>query len=166
MISADYPSRSYGSHLHPLLKCALATSGRVLEIGCGEWSTPVIRAYCLATQREFVSAESRAEWADAINSQLGDVVRLDLSGDIDALAAGPWSVVLVDHDPARERAREAAKFARSAEFVLVHDCELGQIADSLAPLLGLWKFREVYTANGTPHTMILSNTRKLSFGYD
>lgn len=152
----EHESWIYGTHLVPLMACVVESSGPVLELGCGRWSTPVLRAYCLAAKREFVSVDSNRNWADKIGKPLGMEIKFPY---LDALAKKEWSVVLVDHDPWFVRVNDAMRF-RSAEFVLVHDSQFLDIAPQLAACLKDWKFHHEYTAV-SPSTMILSNSRRI-----
>ena len=151
-----YDAWIYGTHIVPLMACVVESSGPVLELGCGQWSTPLLRTYCLAAKREFVSVECKREWADKIGQALGMSIEFP---DLDALAMREWSVVLVDHDPWYSRVADALRFA-SAEFVLIHDSNMPEIAELLSESLPKWKFHHEYTA-ANPNTMILSNTRRI-----
>ena len=78
----EHESWIYGTHLVPLMACVVESSGPVLELGCGRWSTPVLRAYCLAAKREFVSVDSNRNWADKIGKPLGNENRVPASGGV------------------------------------------------------------------------------------
>jgi hypothetical protein len=156
MISAAHDSWIYGTHLPPLMECLVTTTGTVLEIGCGEWSTPILFAYCLAARREFVSVDTDAGWAARLTTQTG--MKIECPPDLYALSLRRWSVVLVDNDPAESRAEAAARFADCAEFVLIHDSENLYVVDTLDSVLDKWKYRLVYDTC-VPNTLILSNTR-------
>jgi hypothetical protein len=106
-----------GSHLVPLAACLSVTSGRVLEIGSGEWSTPFLRRYCLAAKREFLSLEDNQACAERYQSRF-----VDYNDVLPNMANEKWSVVLVDHWPPKRRLSDAALFS-DAEYVLVHDAK-------------------------------------------
>jgi hypothetical protein len=152
----EHESWIYGTHLVPLMACVVETSGPVLELGCGRWSTPVLRAYCLAAKREFVSVDSNRKWADRIGKPLGMTIGFPR---LEELARREWSVVLVDHDPWFVRVYDANRFSKS-EFVLVHDSQFEDIAPQLAQSLPNWQHHYEYTG-ASPNTMILSNTRRI-----
>ena len=155
MISSN--GRDYGTHLPPLLKCVLMTDGPVLELGCGEWSTPVLHALCLVSRRLFVSTETREDWAKQIGDSIGE--KILCPPDLSALAKYHWSVVLIDHDPVASRVPDALRLAEFADFILIHDCQYPGIVDELAAVLDRWKYHFCYDSLWPP-TMILSNTRE------
>ena len=149
---------TYGSHLPALLRCVLATRGPVLEIGCGEWSTPVLNAVCRAMGREFVSYETDVDWAVKVAEATGARVLLS---DFHYGALGrAWSVVLVDHHPAHRRINAALAFADAAEFIVVHDCQYPGIVE-LMPF-AVKQFRFHFIDKSSPaETAIFSNTREI-----
>lgn len=113
-----------GSHLPALVACVAVTDGPVLELGLGEFSTPVLHALCFRG-RKLVSLDHDQRALDNFGCLASDwhEVRLDPNyASLDRLAREPWGVVLVDHWPSERRAADALKFL-GAEFVVVHDAE-------------------------------------------
>lgn len=104
-----------GSHLVPLVRCLAVTSGPVLEVGVGVWSTPFLRRYCGAAGRRLESVEADPRWAAEFGAKL-----VDYDDELPRLAEQAWSVVLIDHWPATRRLTDAARFWR-ADHILVHD---------------------------------------------
>lgn len=147
----DNPAQ--GSHLRALMECLVTTTGPVLEVGAGEWSTPILRAYCLAEGRHFESLESDAEWAARFGS-IHDPNHERLRTD----AKLNWDVVLIDHAPAERRAPDALLFLSTARYVVIHDYQeegIRQDVDAIAPH---WNTRRVYQ-NGPVWTVVLSAAR-------
>lgn len=100
----------------PLAACLSKTTGAVLEIGVGDWSTPFLIRYCLASDRTLVCIEDKPEWA----SKYGIIVsNYDVA--LPKFARQAWSVVLVDHWPPKRKLNDASLFRKTAEYVLVHD---------------------------------------------
>ena len=147
---------TYGSHLPSLLRCVLATRGPVLEIGCGEWSTPVLNAVCRAMGREFASYEPNAVWASRIREATGATI---LSSIIPT-PEWPWSVVFVDHDPARARINTALAFADTAEFIVVHDCQYPGIVELMPFAVKQFKYHFI-DKSSPAETAIFSNVREI-----
>lgn len=116
--------QKFMTHLPSLFAALLATDGPVLEIGAGMGSTPILRAYCRATEREFVSVESEKKWAEAM-----DVMYDEDYSTLPTLAKGKWSVVFVDNAPAIRRGADAMLFKDSAEFVVIHDWESWEVRE-------------------------------------
>lgn len=106
------------SNHRPLLWLALeATKGNVLELGCGDGSTPYLQQYCQDTKRHLLSLDSNKEWADKFGASY----------------AGDWStytefnhisVALVDEAPGEHRKVSIEMLHKcQTEIVVVHDSE-------------------------------------------
>ena len=113
----------YNTH-RPLLGLALeVTSGPILELGCGDGSTPLLRAYAEETRRTFVSYDDHPQWA----AEYGSLFVADW--DQVPLEETKWSVALVDHagpEPGRRRGLECWRLRYNCEIVVAHDTEVGQ----------------------------------------
>ena len=111
-----------GSHLVPLTACLVATTGHVLEVGLGDWSTPFLTRYCIAAGRRLLSVDDQTEWVQAYNDHAGADIRLvHYNQALPRLALERWSVVLVDHWPAKRRMKDAMLFRTTARHILIHD---------------------------------------------
>lgn len=53
----------YSTHLEALVATALATQGAILELGCGDYSTPVLAAIAKHMGRRFLVQASDEKWA-------------------------------------------------------------------------------------------------------
>ena len=149
---------TYGSHLPALLRCVLATRGPVLEIGCGEWSTPVLNAVCRAMGRTLKSYETNVEWAEKVSAATGASV---LSSEYYYGAVGHhWSVVLVDHDPAQDRINTALAFADAAVFIVVHDCQYPGIVELMPFAVRQFKYHFI-DKSSPAETAVFSNLREI-----
>lgn len=103
------------SHRVLLLEALYKTSGKVVELGCGENSTPYLRDFCLKHDREFVSYENHKEWAE----KWGAV----FVSDWDHVNEKDISVLFIDHSPAERRGVDLDKFKDSANLIVIHDTE-------------------------------------------
>jgi hypothetical protein len=155
----DVPiEQCWGSHLPSLFAALMATSGAVLEVGAGLWSTPLLRTFCQTARREFVTLEENAEWAERCGSCF---VHLDFMGDVlKTIAQGPWSVVFLDHN-GHKRAEAAEIFARTAPYIVVHDWGAADIMKPFEPILHLWKHQFV-DKRFSPATLTLTNSDELA----
>ena len=52
----------YGTHMAALITAVANTTGAVLEMGCGDFSTPLLHAICSAEKRFLLSAEDNKQW--------------------------------------------------------------------------------------------------------
>jgi hypothetical protein len=116
-------SSRYGTHL-PVLMAALArTTGAVLELGVGAFSTPYLHWACAFARRPLLSVESAgpyAEWAQWYAGGRHEVLAVD-SFDAAPLEAREWSVALIDHSPSERRVVDVRRLAERCRFVILHD---------------------------------------------
>ncbi len=151
-----YPD--YGTHMTPLITAVAATKGAVLELGCGDYSTPLLHAVCAATKRLLVSVESDVQWLSLflyLERPWHQIIHLQNGNDWYSIGQDKnWSVVFVDQIDVAARAQNVRAFKDKAEIVVVHDSEnggwFGNAFDS-------YKYRYDYTVY-MPHTTLLSNT--------
>src|SRR5688572_25039234 len=137
----------WASYLADLVACLLNTTGPVLEVGAGKWSTPILRDFCKAAQRDFVSLDSDPAWRQ-------DPTRLVLYDDVlPNLAQQAWSVVFLDHSPGERRPADALLFADSAEYVVAYDYA-PEVEASFEPVLKRWAFHKV-SDRFSPRTLVL-----------
>jgi hypothetical protein len=146
---------AWGSHMPALLACIGATTGPVLEIGCGHFSTPALYALCFAAGREFVSIEQDLEWAKKFRG----VTHTDsYEHTLNALARHRWSVVFIDHSPGHGKRVEAFKqFMPVSEFVVVHDYHLDS-EETISPLIQPLSVFHHVTRTYQPPTLVASLT--------
>src|SRR3990172_1807611 len=94
----------YGSHLPLLMRVMEITTGPVLELGAGIFSTPVLHWLCTRDHRQLVSMDNDPrffKWAGGFANQYH---KLELVDDWDkADIERAWDVVLVDHSPSERR---------------------------------------------------------------
>ena len=144
------------THLPSLFAALLATDGAVLELGAGLGSTPMLRAFCKASKREFISVESDEDWAFCCDSWHDPTWGL-----LPGLANRQhWSVVFVDNAPATRRGPDAMLFAK-AEFVVIHDWESWEVQQGAGVLGDPWKYSHVDVRD--PQTVTFSMTREITW---
>lgn len=154
--SITSPDTSWGSHLVPLMACVTATRGAVLEVGVGNWSTPLLHCYCAAGGRKLVSVDENRTWAEkyADFRVCGHEVRgVQYNSFLPEAAKQQWSVVFLDQSPGWRRAEDALLFLDSADFVLSHDYSGAEVRDSFQLVIDRWRHRAV--AQFSPSTLIL-----------
>jgi hypothetical protein len=155
-------SPRYGSHLPVLLQALARTSGRVLELGMGAYSTPLLHAVCALEQRHLFSLESdRAvyEWG---RQYLGDFHTLIEVRDWDRapLEQLDWDVALIDHNPPTRRAADIRRLAERTQYLVVHDSNGRYKEYGYAAIWPLFRYKLDFTAL-TPATTVLSNFQPL-----
>ena len=154
----------YGTHLPLLIKLVERTAGPVLELGMGENSTPVLHKLCTEQKRYLLSLDNDADYVDKFAQKYtSNIHQIQWVDDWDkAEIEKPWSVVLVDHRPARRRYRDASRVAEHAQFVVCHDTQ--EAHNGMYKWHRAFKFYK-YRFDDTldPRTTVLSNFHDLSF---
>lgn len=113
---------AYATHIEVLAAAAMRTTGAMLELGIGEYSTPVLRA--LRGERRLVSLEADVAWFERFRWMACAGHELTLVADWDAVdVAQHWGLVVLDHAPAHRRIIEGRRVAAWADLVVVHDTE-------------------------------------------
>lgn len=170
----------YNTHYPILAACVARTTGPILELGCGESSTPMLHLMAHAMKRRLHSVDTDPAWlkkydgyyqADhsfEIVAPHGDdalpLVTRQIEGwrrwlTSDMANIGNLGVVFVDCAPGEARHMIASFFARRAQIVLCHDSEKDYAAggnymyDQCIP-----EFKYVSEwRRWRPYTLILSN---------
>lgn len=152
------PDTSWGSHLAPLAACVVATRGPVLEIGTGNWSTPFLHPYCIATGRRLVSVDEDHAWIQKylpMHVSSHEVYGVSYDQFIAEASRERWSVVLLDHSPGWRRAADALKLIDS-EFLVIHDFSGAEVADRFTPeVLEKWPHKQI--AGFSPSSLVLGH---------
>lgn len=151
----------YQSHLPALLACCAVTTGPVLELGCGHFSTPHLHALCGALKRLLVSVESDEEWRAEFITKYGNGFNHAFRSEVMDTGSVRWGVAFIDHSPGgANRAVAFRALIDVSEFVVVHDAQKdAENFQHIEPMLaGLnWHLCTSYF----PHTLIASKTRQI-----
>jgi glycosyltransferase involved in cell wall biosynthesis len=153
-------SSGYGTHIFPLMTVLAHTEGPILEVGTGDYSTPLLHALCSKNERFILSVDTYQVWLNFF---------LDLSkpwhqfkyiapDDYASLEfQGPgkrWSVVFVDGAPAERRIEDIKRLRDKTDIFVLHDVE-----DPLygyQPLISSFTYHYLYDRY-LPHTMVVSD---------
>ncbi len=161
-----------GSHITPLLMAIAHTEGPILELGCGDFSTPQIHAICSKSKRLILSTDTSKEWLEKFNYLKSEWHLFEYvpvyENDWDKNAKPNmwdkvgnnihWSIVLVDHRPGERRIVDIDRLRSHTDIFVVHDTEPYGAADyKFEPIFKTFKYRINYTYFH-PHTTILSDT--------
>ena len=149
-------SHTGSTHLPVLIAAVMNTTGPVLEMGTGFFSTAVLHELCKG--RRLLSFENDRKFYEAARTLEDDFHEVRFTPDYAAAdVSGHWSVALIDHDH-RSRERTSIIARVDADYMLCHDSEPEAYRIySYQDILHLFKYRYDYTKFKT-HTMVLSNT--------
>jgi hypothetical protein len=139
------------------------TTGPILELGYGMYSTHYLHWACFPTKRTLVTYEGNAVWFESAKQFEREYHTVQHVTDWDALdLSTPWSVAFVDHEDNR-RVPEARKLLH-AEYVVLHDAD-GSTDRKRNPrytsLRSVFKYHYQY-CGPRPHTAVFSNVHDLS----
>ena len=127
----------YATHIAPLVTAILATTGPVLELGAGDFSTPIMHALCRAQSRYLLTADTSMSWLDLFsdldtpNHDFKYVPVYEHGGEENPKAEmwdeiggnREWGVVFVDHRPGQRRIVDILRLKHTAQIIVVHDTE-------------------------------------------
>ena len=150
-------SLRYGSHLPVLMRAFDRSTGPVLELGMGVFSTPYLHYACMLAGRQLVSYDDNTRWIglfEPYQSLLHDIRLVDDWDTIDL--AVHWALALVDHTDTW-RAHDIERLAWYAQYVIVHDTN-GRYESSYhySTIYTLFRYKLYYTG-AFPSTTVLSN---------
>lgn len=120
------PFDQYATHQPTLFRTVLRSSGDVLELGMGNYTTPILHELCAPAGRRLVSVESSMDWLKQF-LYLGQTSFHEFKVVSQwfefRLEEAHWGVVLVDHEPYTGRGREIARARRCADYIVIHDTD-------------------------------------------
>lgn len=159
----DY-NPQWGSHMAVLTKMMNRTTGPVLELGMGIYSSPLLHWLCRDQNRKLYSYEDNGAWYNVHKRTFANrfhrVHRIRNWDNID-IEGTKWGLVFIDHVASR-RAVDAIRAADCAQAVILHDSngrnEPHYHYSTVYPHFGQ---RYNYTKSH-PHTTVLSNFLDLS----
>ena len=115
-------SLKYGTHLPCLIQAFGKTTGDILELGTGVFSTPYLHYACTLAKRKLVSYENFPEWYEFMKKYENEYHKVNFVNKYaDAVIDKEWSVVLIDQTPDYSRSEEAMRLKDVAKYIIVHD---------------------------------------------
>ena len=153
-------SLAYGTHLPCLMKALEKTSGDILELGTGIFSTPYLRYYCMLHDRKVVSYENYKQWYDFMLKYWTSNKNHEICF-VDEYKNAPidreWDVVLVDQTPDSSRSEEAVRLKDKAKYIIIHDSNhSNDKVTHYSSIYPLFKYKTVWTGDHNSAT-VLSN---------
>ena len=119
----------FATHMPTLLACLQQTTGPVLELGSGWFSTPLVSAF--ATDRLVRTVESDRDWHERIcricthqpiTEHRHQIVYVPDYADA-PVDDHEWAVVLLDHEPPARRGVDAARVRDRCRLMIGHDSQ-------------------------------------------
>lgn len=116
---------AYATHLEALAEALASSEGPVLELGCGDYSTPLIAAVTRQQARRFLVQAADAAWC-ARFSDMAEVQRVDWARWVPPPPpdADRWGLVLLDSEESTAgRLRRLPALHGLAQRVVLHDAD-------------------------------------------
>jgi len=157
----------YGTHMTPLTTALLHTEGPVLEMGCGDFSTPLLHTICSSTRRFLLTAETDKDWMGLFTDLSDDGhyfqyvpcydelwVNREDPGLWDGVGCSMprWGVVFIDHRPGERRVVDIERMRHKADIIVVHDTQ--QPSYGYEPTLSSFKYRYTYQRYAVETTLV------------
>lgn len=159
----------YGTHMAPLFTAVMRTDGPILEMGAGDYSTPLLHALCSEKKRFLLTVETDQKWIDNfidLKNFWHDFIYVSPYGEDSNLPTWDsvgndqrWSIVLIDHRPGERRVRDIERLRNNTDIFVVHDTQ--QPSYNYEPLLSTFRYKYVYERYST-QTMLASDTIDVS----
>lgn len=116
----------YATHLHPLVEVALSTEGPILELGCGDYSTPVLSAIARNQRRVLKIQAADVTWLYKF-AEFGDIEHVP-NWDKWTPPAPPdtaeWGMVFLDSEQSTlGRIERLPQLRAVAPVVVLHDAQ-------------------------------------------
>ena len=151
----------------PLLYLALQLSekGSILELGCGDGSTPYLHCIGEADERRVFSYDYDEDWLAKYEPMENENHALLHTKDRDVLEKminrivdyGDVTVALVDHSPGEVRWEAIPLLANKVPFIVIHDSESEATGYQLDKIWPMFKYRLNINTTGACAALV-SNT--------
>lgn len=155
----------FNSHRELLYLTLKNTTGRVIEVGMGFGSSPLISWECYEQHRHFEAFETNKDWWEKVSMKAsGDTTGTTWCKDyvtaIDEYLKpdSHLGVMFIDCAPASERKLLIEKYRDYPEVMITHDTEQGSVyVYDMEDNLNQFKYRLNYEPIGNPHSCVVSN---------
>jgi predicted O-methyltransferase YrrM len=116
----------YGTHKRLLVKHMMQTTGPVIELGAGNYSTPILHEIAAAQGRHLTTVDNNPEWLNKFRvfESTGHTLTLLKSWD-DFAVTEPHGLAFVDHadPPGHPRWLQVLKLLQPTSVIVIHDTE-------------------------------------------
>ena len=156
-------NKNYCSYYPALVKALEMTSGDVLELGAGLFSTMFLHWMCLHQDRKLITYENNRDYYEMVKHCDGDRHENDFHKiffvhDWDSIVVErPWGIAFVDHGPGERRIKEIERLESYAQCLVVHDSQGRHDSKyHYSEIYPLFKYRQLY-GSFQSQAILLSN---------
>ena len=142
----------YATHLEALINAALASKGDILELGCGDYSTPILSAVARHRGDRLFVKSSSAEWAGKYTG-LADVEVVDWDT---WKPSGRYGMIFLDNEQLTyHRIKWLPELAKHCDTVVMHDSDAAMTHPHYPAMVA--GFKNIVTYNRhIPWTVVLT----------
>ncbi len=150
------------THIPVLVRAFTLSEGDVLELGVGQYSTPLLRTLCKMSGRTLYSYENKQRWYEMAAK---DPVSYHNVFQVNDYALAPierhWGLAFVDHSSGQRRHIDIKRLAFHAEYIVIHDTNPEYDKEyKYRRIWKLFKYRYDFKTY-SPYTSVVSNFHNL-----
>jgi len=149
---------SFGTHLPPLINAVLRTKGIVVELGAGNYSTPILHEICKIQKRVLFTFENDKTWLEKftdLKTKRHGIIHIDNWDKVTDIVT-QCDVALIDHAPPERRIIDIRRLKNIAQIMVIHDVERNRTYH-YSEVLPLFKYIKIYK-RFRKQTALVSNT--------
>jgi len=114
----------YGTHQRLLTRYLMRTTGPILELGCGNYSTPIIHEIAEAQARRVDTFDNNADWISKFVQLTSSLHGFHCVESWDEFCPQHhYGLALIDHAPAARRILEIRRLLDWVGIFVIHDTE-------------------------------------------
>jgi predicted O-methyltransferase YrrM len=115
----------YATHQRLLVKYMMQTIGRVIELGAGNYSTPILHEIAASQGRHLITVDNNPDWLNRFKIFESDSHIFKLLTSWDDFEPVSCGLAFVDHadPPTHPRWLQVQKLLPIAEVIIIHDTE-------------------------------------------
>lgn len=114
----------HATHQQTLIRAVLNTTGPILELGAGWFSTPILHELAKHMGRRVITVEHDPAWyLELIHLQTDWHEFVKVEDWDEFIPCGPYGVAFVDHHPAERRAVDIERLIPHVDVFVIHDTE-------------------------------------------
>ncbi len=162
-----------GTHIFCLSTAVMNTDGPILEMGSGDFSTPLLHALCATHKRFLLTTDTDKKWLgyfEDLQTEWHHFEYVPVYDDDWSLNPKPWqwdnvardthwAVVFIDHRPGERRIEDIQRLRDHTDIFVIHDTETASYG--YGPLLSTFKYIYV-DRRYTTYTTVASDTIDVS----
>lgn len=114
----------FSTHQQLLVRYLLRSSGPILELGCGGYSTKIIHEFAREQGRHATTVDTDQEWIDQFMDLQSPFHQIQFVQNWDEwVPDGTYGLAFIDHSPGERREVDIRRLIGHVEYFVMHDSE-------------------------------------------